>query len=250
MKTENKITLISIILLVIIIIAASFLGIYKIKDYKVKNVLPKYLLSMEFNNTRKLIMEIDEEDTSLITPDNLEKSKSIVISKLDDLKVKQYILKQNSENGTIEVQIPENDDTQKIATILNSAGKFEVTDADTGDVLLNKSHIAKTSAVTYQQADNSILVALRIELNKEGKKIFSEMSKIYVGSESSAETEAATQDSIEQSSSKNINVQIDGQTYLTYYFQNNLKAGLLKYLDGDEGIITIPLGLSLVSNTT
>lgn len=231
MKTENKITLISIILLVVVIILASFLGIYKIKDYKVKNVLPKFLLSMEFNHTRNLKMEPATDDSSLLTKENFESAKAVVISKLSDLKVKQYVLKQNSEDGKIDIQIPENDDTAKIATILYQNGVFEVIDSETDEVLLNKSHIANTSVVSYQQTDNSTLIALRIELNKEGKTIFYSMSDKYVGSS-------------EDENTKNININIDGQTYLSYYFQKNIKPGLLKYLDENEGVITVPLGLS------
>ena len=239
MKTENKITLISIVLLVVVIILASFVGIYKLKDYRVKNVSPKFLLSMEFNHTRSLKMEVDSEDSSSLTSENFEKAKAIVVSKLGDMKVKQYILRQNSENGTIDIQIPENEDTEKIATILNSKGKFEVTDSETGEVLLNKSHVAKVSSATYQQTDNSVLVALRIELNKEGKKIFSDMSNKYVEDE----TESVNPETGEKNA-KNVDIKIDDQTYLSYHFQKNLKAGLLKYLDEGEGIITIPLGLS------
>ncbi len=239
MKTENKITLISVVLLVVIIILASFLGIYKLKDYRVKNISPKFLLSMEFNHTRNLKMEVNDENNDALTKDNYEKAKAIVISKLSDLKVKQYVLRQNSENGTIDIQIPENEDTEKIATILNSRGKFEVTDSETNEVLLNKSHIAKVSSATYQQTDNSILVALKIELNKEGKKIFSDISNKYVEDE----TEEVNPETGEKNA-KNIDIKIDDQTYLSYHFQKNLKAGLLKYLDEVEGVITIPLGLS------
>ena len=243
MKTENKITLISVILLVLIIILAAFLGIYTVNDFKVKNILPNYLLSMEFNKTVNLKMEVDTEDSTSLTSDNFESSKAIVVSKLSDLKVKQYVLKQDAENGTIEIQIPDNDDTEKIATVLSSAGKFEVTDAETDEVLLNRSHVDKVSGVTYQQADNSVLVALRIELNKEGKNIFTEMSNKYIQSTSQV-ADDETGETSEEDTTKNVNVQIDGQTYLTYYFQKDLKAGLLKYLDEGEGVITVPIGLS------
>ena len=279
MKTEKKITIISIILLVLVIILASFVGIYRVKDFRVKNLVPNYLLSMEFNKTRNITMEVDDSiDTKildsegneveekddeieyteengyttveekvnaddLLTKENFEKAKSIIVNKLGDLKVKQYNIKQNLANGTINVQIPENDDSDKIVSALNQNGKFEVTDEETGEVLLNKSHIASTSVVSYTQADNSVLVAVRIELNKEGKKIFSEMSNKYVQTTETV-TDEETGETKDEEQTKNVNIEIDGQTYFTNYFQKNVKAGILKYLDEADGVITLPLGLT------
>ena len=243
MKIENKITLIAIIVLVLTIILASFVGIYCVKNYKVKNVLPKFLTSMEFNNTRNIKMEADEEEDSLLTQDNFEQSKSIIINKLNDLKVKQYILRQNLENGTIELQIPENEDTEKIVTILNQSGKFEIKDDETDEVLLDKSHIAKTYYEEYPQNDNSVFVALKIELNKEGKKIFSDISNKYIKTTKEVTDEETGQVS-EEEVTLNISVNIDNQTYLNDYFRNDVKSGLVKYLDASNGTIIIPIGVS------
>ncbi len=279
MKIEKKLTLIAIILLILIVILTSFIGVFKIKNYKIENIIPNYLTSMEFNNSRKIIMEIDNtvESTSvydsegnevevedgveylaedgyttvenkvnaeeLLKEENYNLSKSIILQRLKSLNVGQYIVNENKQNGTIEIQIPENEDTENIITILTQKGNFEVTDEETNDVLLNKSHIANVSQVYYTQTDGSVLVALRIELNKEGKSIFSEMSNKYISTTEEVVDEE-TGETTENEKTSNVCVKIDDQDYLTYYFQKDVATGILKYLDAESGVITIPFGLS------
>ena len=279
MNTEKKITLTAIILLILVIIFASFLGIYKLKNFKVKNVLPKYLLGMEFNNTRKVTMEVDNSSNtkildsegneveeqgnieyteengyttveekvnndSILTKENYDQSKKIIVNKLRNLKVAQYVIRQNKNNGKMEIQIPENEDTDEIISVLNQNGKFEVVDENTNEVLLNKSHIASTevnSNITLK--DNSSLVVLVIKLNEQGKKIFSEMSTKYIKTTNKVVDEETGEEK-DQESTLNVKVNVDDQTLLTYYFENNSKSGRINYLDASNGIIMIPFGNS------
>ena len=59
MKAYKTITIISIILLIAIICVASFFGIYKLKDYKVREVVPEYILGMEFTDSRVVELKVD-----------------------------------------------------------------------------------------------------------------------------------------------------------------------------------------------
>ena len=59
MKAYKIITIISVILLIAIISVASFSGIYKLKDYKVREVVPEYILGMEFTNSRIVELKVD-----------------------------------------------------------------------------------------------------------------------------------------------------------------------------------------------
>ena len=61
MKAHKIITIVTIILAVIIISVASFGGIYKLKEYKVVNIVPEYLLGMEFKNSRVANFSVSNE---------------------------------------------------------------------------------------------------------------------------------------------------------------------------------------------
>ena len=61
MKAHKIITITTIILAIIIISIASFGGIYKLKEYKVVNVVPDYLLGMKFNNSRVANFTVSNE---------------------------------------------------------------------------------------------------------------------------------------------------------------------------------------------
>ena len=52
-------TIITIILLVAIITIASIFGVYKLKDYKVRSIIPEYLLGMEFAESRVIDLAVD-----------------------------------------------------------------------------------------------------------------------------------------------------------------------------------------------
>ncbi len=74
MKAHKIITIITIILAIIIISIASFEGVYKLKEYKVVNVVPDYLLSMEFKNSRvaNFIVSDEVSETKIYDKDGNE----------------------------------------------------------------------------------------------------------------------------------------------------------------------------------
>ena len=59
MKAHKIITITTIILAIIIISIASFGGIYKLKEYKVVNVVPDYLLGMKFKQKQKFMIKTE-----------------------------------------------------------------------------------------------------------------------------------------------------------------------------------------------
>ena len=171
MKVQKVITIITIILLVAIIILASFLGIYKKEEYRVANKVPEYILGMEFSNSRTVNFEVsDENNSEALTEDNYKLSKEILKKRLNDLKAEQYIIRQNN-NGSIQIEMTENDNTDTIISNLAQKGVFELKDNDTNEVLLNNSHIDKCNVV-YGQAQTGNTVYLQIKFNKEVAIVF------------------------------------------------------------------------------
>lgn len=186
--------LITIELLILTITIASFIGIYKKDEYRVRDLIPDYKLGMNFGEKRKLNFIVDDgiketliydKDGNLIentedgveyteengyktvevktnsdevlTEDNYKEAKKIFLKRLNSLDIGEYDLQLNKETGEIKITIPENDNSEKFLYFLEQTGKFTLTDADTDELLLDESHL-KDAGLLYGS-----------HLNDEGK---------------------------------------------------------------------------------
>ena len=273
MKAYKIITIISVILLIAIISVASFSGIYKLKDYKVREVVPEYILGMEFTNSRTVELKVDTsvKETKIydkegneiteqqegveyteengytvienkVNPDdklnkeNYERAKEIIISRLVKLGTEQYTIRQDLNNGNIQIQMTENDNTDNIISNLTKKGTFELADSETKEVLIDSSRM-KSAEVVYGQADTGTTVYLQIKLDKEGKRKLEEISKIYTQSVvQTTNEEGKTEESTE---TKKVDLILNGETYNSTYFGDTLS----------NGILNIPMGTSSDSSS-
>lgn len=261
MKAYQKITIITLMLLVAIIIAICFGGIYKLQDYKVIKITPKYLLGMEFSNSKILNFEVDTTSTQKtiydsngnvvnqetgveyketdgyktveenvnnsknLTEENYKISKNILIERLKSLEAKQYNIRQN-ENGNIVVEIPENDDSDNISKYLIQNGKFEIIDDETNAVLMDNSSIEK-ALIVYSSDENETAntkVYLQIKFNEVGTIKLEAISQIYVETKTELTETTGTTDS-----TKKVSIQFDGTTYMTTYFGETMTNRITKY---------------------
>lgn len=266
MKLQKIITIVTVTLLVIIISAASFLGIYKKEEYKVSNTVPDYILGMEFANSRIVNFDVDEtvESTTIydkdgnevterqegveyteengytivenkvnsdekLTQDNFKLSKKILKDRLNVLGTDEYNIKQNSSNGDIQIEMTEDDNTDTIISNLAQRGAFELTDSETNEVLLNNSYIDKCDVV-YGQTDTGNTVYLQIKFNKDGKKKLQEISQKYVSTTTQvANEEGELEDTTD---TKEVAIVFDGETYRTTYFGDTITDGTLNVAIG------------------
>lgn len=243
MKTNKNLKKITLILIIIVLSFISLIGIFIKKTNQYENILPKYKYGMQFNGSRVLNLKVDlseeeievesetteededeekEPETELVpvnaqealTEANYKKAKDIMEKRLKALSVQEYIIRQDKENGNMVIEIPENEDTDEIVSILATTGKFEMIDADTKEVLLNNTDI-KSSNVLYNSGTDGTTVYLGITFNKEGKKKLAEISKTYVKSEDEEGNETT----------KNVTMQIDEQEIVTTYFGDTIETG-------------------------
>lgn len=266
MKAHKIITITTIILAIIIISIASFGGIYKLKEYKVVNVVPDYLLGMEFNNSRVANFTVSDEiaETKIydkdgnevtekqegveyteengyttvetkvnseesLTTSNYKLAKKILEKRLKDLKAEQYTIKLDEKNGNIQVETSENEDTDEILAVLAQKGVFELQDSETKEVLLNNSNI-KSAAVVYGQTESGVAVYLQIKFDKDGTKKLEEISKKYVKT-----TEKQTNENGEEEDkevTKEVSILFDGQEYRSTYFGDTITDGTLNVAMG------------------
>lgn len=266
MKAHKIITIITIILAIIIISIASFEGVYKLKEYKVVNVVPDYLLSMEFKNSRVANFIISDEvsETKIYDKDgnevteeqegieyteengyktvetkvnseeslnvsNYKLSKKIIEKRLKDIKAEQYTIKLDESNGNIQLEIPENEDTDEILAVLAQKGVFELQDSETKEVLLNNSNI-KNAAVVYGQTESGVSVYLQIKFDKEGTSKLEEISKKYIKTTEQQTNEAGETEDKEVT--KEVSIVFDGQEYRSTYFGDTISDGTLNVAMG------------------
>lgn len=269
MKAYKITTIITIILLIAIMSIASFGGIYKLKEYKVVNVVPEYSLGMEFTDSRIIDLTVDttiesttiydkdgnevaeeqegieytEENgyttvenkvnpDSVLTKENFNKAKDILKSRLAKLGVEQYTIKQNQENGNIQIRITENDDTDDIVSNLIQKGSFELIDDETGETLLDTNSIESTKVVYGQSATGETTVYLQIKFNKAGQAKLEDISKVYV--ETTAENTNENEESEDSTTTKNVAIVLNGEKYRTTYFGETITDGTLNVAIGSS----------------
>ena len=283
MKKTNKKTVnlkvVLTILIVILLVMVSFFGIYTKKNGTYSNIIKDYNLAMELEGARQVVLKPDEstekvtkdsdgnvvenatddeikekgyttEDTpvnseEVLNKENFDESKKIIAKRLEDYKFDEYQIKEDTDNGTIILELAENDDTDTVLSVINQQGKFEIKDSESKEVLMDNSMI-KESKVLYNNTTSGTSVYLDIVFNKEGKQKLEQISKDYATNKeetSSENTENSTEDT--SKTQKEISMEIDGQTMLTTSFDQPVTNGELQLTVGSSSKDTETLQKSI-----
>lgn len=239
------------ILVIIAICLISFVGIYKKDKGQMVSIIPDYKLSMNLAGSRTARLTNDvtkeviydsegnvatdgtNEDGTLkdgytkkdekvnkeevLTKENYELSKQIIEKRLKANNVSDYILRQNTEDGSIMVEISEDENTNNLISDLTYLGSFEIVDSETKEVLIDNSNIKSAKAV-YSDGNSGTTVYLSIEFNKEGTKKFEEITKTYI---SSVNEEGKTE-------TKKVTLNLDDQKLTETYFSETITNGILQ----------------------
>lgn len=224
MKKHTKTLTIIIILMVAIIMFASFFGVYKTNENGEKeNILRNLKLGMEFEETRIISMSVNNEVTktiydkdgnivqeeegveyteeagytineqkinsdSLRNVANYEKAKKIVEERLKGSNISEYFIDLNELTGKMTLEIPENENADNIQNILENSGSFILRDGETLEVVFDTSYFKKADVVT-RQSDVETGVFLQLTFNEEGIKKLQELNNIYVETSEEQTTE-------------------------------------------------------------
>lgn len=219
MKANKIIKIVTIVVLITIITMASILGVFKLKGYKVVDIIQKYKLGMEFTSSRVIDLAVDttvettiydsegnevfdisqeieytEENgykkveneanpKEILTIENYKNAKSILKNRLKNLGVDQYKIALDETNGNLKIRIPENDETDNVLFNLLLPGTIEIKDTETEEVLIGAERFKKADILySYPQseAETQTTVFLQIKFDQEGTKKLEEISKIYV----------------------------------------------------------------------
>ena len=234
MKKQKVITIITIILFVVIICLASFLGIYSKQEYRVVNKVPKFALGMEFTKRRIINLQVpqteeseeteQENENNIFNEENYKKSEKVIKKRLKNLKAEQYKLSLDRSNGNIELVLPENDDTDEIIHNILKDGTFELKDSETEETLLD-TNLVNGSKVVYNQLETGTGVYLQIKFNKEGKQKLEDISKIYIQTNTQEENENGELEDKEVT--KKVDIYLDGEKITQTYFGQTITDGIL-----------------------
>ncbi len=247
----------AIILIIILICFISFIGIYQKKLNKMENIIPEYLLGMEYGEKRVVRLDVDlgtktiyydengneiehihedgEDEESIIseevlvnkeeakTKENFEKTKSILKKRLKDMGAGEYHIRQD-DGGNFAIELLEDDYTDAYIQVLATKGTFLIADSTTGERLLGNNNIKNAQMVTYQDETGYVTAYLVVNFDEEGTKKLEEISNTYI---EQTDEEGNT-------TTKNVLIMLDGQTLLNTYFGQTMSTGELQIPIGEE----------------
>lgn len=291
MKSSKVLKTIIIILVIVLVSLVSFIGIYVQVQNRMENKVKNYQLAMDLKGSRVISLDVkqgtetiikdkegnvieeatdeeiekngyteeekvinNEEDLNI---ENYKKSKNIIKKRLKKLGVKDYNIRFNEENGTIYIEIPEDEETDHIVSNISETGKFEIIDSTDKTVLMDNSMI-KSADILENVTDTGTVIYLNIEFNKEGKQKLKEISNTYLKADTDTEIDTNNEENItdetdtneaeenttndtqtnetdETSSSttetteeKQITLQIDGSEMITTSFDEEISNGTIQ----------------------
>lgn len=262
MKKFKGLKITVIVLLIILLSMVSFIGIYVQDKNQVKNILPEYILSRDLKGHRRIELKVNDEvketkkydaDNNLITDDttevarteeikvnseemltkeNYEASKKVIEKRLKEMQVNNYDIRQNLENGTIILELPEDDNTDRTVGQLSLQGKFEIVDKDTNEVLMTNDDLKSVQSRYGTTSSGTTSIVLNIQFNKEGTEKFKNITNTYIQTTKTVEQEG--EEAKEETVTKEISIKIDDTTLLSTYFSEQVTNGLLQLSVGSS----------------
>lgn len=262
MKTNKKLKAITLILVIVLITILSFLGVYNVTAVYGDNLVKNYNVGMDLKNKRLLRLKVDDNvnevfydaegnkqeqqnaegtytsvqepvnSQEVLNKENYKKALKVIENRLNSMEAEEYKLRFNEENGTIELEMIDNELTNYIIESIRVPGEFKIIDSETEEVLIDSS-LVKKSGVLYSSANSSsTTVYLDIEFNKEGSKKLEELSKTYVKTTEQVVDENGQ--SNDKTVEKKVTVKIDDSTIISTSFGETLTSGHL-YISVGQG---------------
>lgn len=264
MKKIKGLKITIVVLAIILLSMISFIGIYVQNKNQVKNILPEYLLARDLKGHRRIELKVNDEvketkkydsndnivsdeetevavarieeikvnSNDILTKENFETSKQIIEKRLEKMQVSNYNIRQNQENGNIILEIPEDDNTDRIVGQLSLQGKFEIIDKDTNEVLMTNDDIKLVQSQYGTTSSGTTSIVLNIQFNKEGTEKFKNITNTYIETTEMVEQEG--EEAKEETTTKEISLKIDDTTLLSTYFSETITNGVLQLSVGSS----------------
>ncbi len=272
----KKVKLLTITLIIVLVAMVAFFGVYVQKQNRMEDKVRDYSYSMDLKGTRNVTLKVSQENKTIIkdsngdevadsedltdeeiaqngytkeeipynseealTVENYKKSKEILEKRLKAMNVQNYVIKLNEQTGDIILELAEDENTDSIISNVGTAGKFEIVDTQTNEVLMTNKDI-KLANVMYGSGSSTgttssgTTVYLNIEFTKEGKQKLEEISNKYIKSEDTGTDENTTENETsenttdETTSEKTITMKIDDEEIMSTSFDEPIRTGKLQ----------------------
>ena len=295
----KKVKIITIILAIIAITLVAFGGVYIQTQNRMENKVKDYQLGKELEGERVIELKItsdsddsentetseetdgtteentenaeatdntaeeaESEQTTVIDAETLEKCKTVkktIENRLKALGSQDYTISLNEQDGTIRVELPEDDSVDSYAYFLYATLNIDVKDEETEEELISDSMIKKATYSYGSDNSGAYQVYLELELNKDGQAKLKEIQNNYaILSTEVQEIEDAKEDEEESTdeSSQGSETETSAEGETTENTEPTKKIAKL-YIDGtefdvdriEENKIRVMMG-SKTSNTT
>lgn len=279
----KKVKILAIVLVIVLISMISAFGLYGTVQNRMEDKVKDYTYAMDLNGARNIRLTVNNENKEIIkdsegkvvepeeeltdeqlkekgytkesvannsqevlTKENYEKTKKILEDRFKEQGIGEYEISLNEENGEILIKIPENKNTDKVVSNLNTVGKFEIIDSETKEVLMDNNDLkeAKVMYGSSSTSSNGTTVYLDIQFTKEGTKKLEDISNNYKKVEEEQNTntneEAENNNTTtneetnteanenEENKEKQITMKLDDQEIMTTSFEETIKTGTLQ----------------------
>ena len=180
----KKIKITTIILAIILVTLVAFGGVYIKTQNRMENKVKEYTLGRELEGSRKVELKVKTSDesqtnTENLTEENYQIVKNTIEKRLNNLGAEDYTISLNKEDGTIKVELAENETTDTYAYFLTANGKVQIKEKDANTELLSDSMVEKSIYTYTADSEAKYQVYLELQLTEEGQAKIEEIKNNY-----------------------------------------------------------------------
>ena len=215
----KKVKILTIVLAIILVTLIAFGGIYLPTQNRMENKVKDYELGRELDSQRVIELKIKETSTdnseenssdettdsdnteetekseettstenestenktteNKLTEKDYENAKKIMENRLQALGAQDYTISLDKENGTVRVELAENDNVDMYIYYLYASQKITIKDTDSKDILLNDEMIKGAKYSYSNDSKGAYQVYEEIELTKDGQAKLNELLNDY-----------------------------------------------------------------------
>ena len=191
----KKVKITTIILAIILISLVAFGGVYIKTQNRMEDKVKEYSFGRELDGERVIELKVsdgtssdssdestEQENTTKeedLTVENYEIVKNTIEKRLKSLGAEDYTISLNKEDGTVRVELPEDDKTDDYAYYLVASGKVQLKEKDTDTELLGDSMIKKAQYTYKTNSSGAYQIYLELILTKDGQAKIEEVKNTY-----------------------------------------------------------------------
>ena len=217
---EKKFKIALCILVIALISVIAFAGVYTNDIVSYEMVLPKYVLDSELTGKRISFFEFSDESEinsdENLTEENIETVKRIFENRLNGSSANDYFIRIDKKEGSVLVELADNENTDTFLQYLLFKGDFTVSDTEDKTVLLNRSDVIDSTIEYDNSKTGEVTVYLCVRFNDNGTKKLQEISQNYLKTQNEDEEQ------------KTVDIAVESTTISSMSFENVVEDGVLK----------------------